>query len=733
MHLYLSVDFSQRNGYDGGMGMAGSGEGRHSARRRMRTVGAVLASAALAVGIGASASVAGASVAPEYRVEHVCGASRPGVAACAALRLVSASLTSAELEANAARQAAAGADPARENKNPYPGYLTPQDLHAAYSLPDETAAAATQTIAVVDAYDDPTAEADLKVYDEEFGLPACTSANGCFRKVNEEGLPSPLPPKSGEWAGEISIDVQMAHAVCQGCRVLLVEAKSPELTDLGAGVNAAVALGATEISNSYTAAEESSIASFYAELNADYYGDHAGVVVTAAAGDCGYLNEACLGEAGTANFPADSPEVVGVGGTSLSEEKEVWSSTVWDEGGSGCSEIFAAPAWQSAVPDFAGTGCGSERSVADVAAIGDPNTGVDVYDSTPEGNGQPTGWTVFGGTSVASPIVAAEWGLAGGSHGVAVPAATLYSHLGDAEDLYDVVSGSNGSCGAAISCQAAAGYDGPTGVGSPIGLGAFSDAGSPESIAPPSISGIAEQAQTLNATTGSWTNSPSSTADQWQKCNASGASCAAIEGATGQSYTLTASDVGATIRVQETASNADGAGAPADSATTAVVASDVPKLSGFEPGTGITGSAVTLEGAALGGVTRVEFGTLTAQFTVLSSTRVEAIVPDGARKGKISLTTPVATVKSKAKFTPTLSITAVTPASGGAGTSVAIKGVGFNASSAVSFGGVAATIKSVSAKKIKVKVPAGAGAGPIAVTNTSAPTGTVFSASSFTP
>jgi hypothetical protein len=713
------------------MGMGCSGEGRRLGRRRMRTAGAVLASAALAVGIGASASAAGASVAPEYRVEHVCGASSPGTAACAALRLVSSSLTSAELQANAARQAA-GAEPARENKNPFPGYLTPQDLHAAYSLPDETAAAATQTIAVIDAYDDPTAEADLKVYDEEFGLPACTSANGCFRKVNEEGLPSPLPPKSGEWAGEISIDVQMAHAVCEGCRVLLVEAKSPELTDLGAGVDAAVALGATEISNSYTAPEESSIASFYSELNASYY-DHPGVVVAAAAGDCGYLNEACLGEAGTANFPADSPEVLGVGGTSLTQEKEVWSSKVWDEGGSGCSEIFAAPAWQSAVPDFADTGCGTERSVADVAAIGDPNTGVDVYDSTPEGNGEPTGWTVFGGTSVASPIVAAEWGLAGGSHGVAVPAATLYSHLGDAGDLYDVVSGSNGSCGAATSCQAAAGYDGPTGVGSPIGLGAFSEAGSPEGIAPPSISGIAEQAQTLSATAGSWTNSPTSTTEEWERCNASGANCAAIAGATGPSYTLTAGDVGATIRVQETAANADGVGAPADSAASAVVVSDVPKLTVLAPSTGITGSAVTLEGAALGGVTRVEFGALAAKFTVLSSTQVEAIVPDGARKAKISLTTPVATVTSKAKFTPTFSVTEVTPASGAPGTYVTIKGVGFNTSSTVSFDGVAATIKSVSAKKLKVKVPAGAGAGPVAVTNTSAPTGTVFSASSFTP
>jgi hypothetical protein len=727
------------------MGMARSGEGRRPARRGALAVATLLAAGALAVGIGASASAASAgsarasgstALAPAaYRVAHVCGGSGPGAAACTALRLVSTSPTSAELRERAAAQAAEAATAARpavEDNNPVPGYLTPQDLHDAYSLPDETAASFTQTIAVVDAYDDPTAEADLAVYDEEFGLPACTSANGCFSKVNEEGKPGPLPPKSGEWAGEISIDVQMAHAVCQHCRVLLVEADSAELSDLGTGVNAAVGLGATEISNSYTAGEEAAIASYYSELNASFY-DHPGVVLTAASGDCGYLNEDCPQEAAAANFPADSPDVVAVGGTSLTEKKEVWRSSVWDEGGSGCSEIFAAPAWQSAVANFASTGCGSERSVADVAAVGNPNTGVDVYDSTPEGTGQPTGWTVFGGTSVASPIIAAEFALAGGANGVPFPAATLYAHLGEGEDLYDVVSGSNGSCGAATSCQAAIGYDGPTGVGSPIGLGAFAAAGSPENIAPPTISGIAEQGQTLTETAGSWTNSPTSSADRWERCNASGTGCAAIEGATGQSFTLVASDVGATIRVQETADNADGTGVPVDSATTAVVVSDNPKLTDFTPSSGITGSAVTIEGASLGGVTQVEFGKLTASFKVLSSTQIEAIVPDGVAKGKVSLTTPLRTLTSKGKFTPTLSITAVTPESGGPGTTITVKGVGFNASSSVSFDGVAAVIKSLSAKRIKVTVPAGAGAGPIAVANTAAPVGTVFSASSFSP
>ncbi|MGO9321319.1 MAG: IPT/TIG domain-containing protein [Solirubrobacteraceae bacterium] len=620
----------------------------------MRVAAAAFVAVALAVGAGSSASAASASEQPtseasvsapagapsSYRVERLCGVPRPGAASCAAMKLVAASLTPAELRASAATQAgeeASGARPTVTEESPIPGYLTPQDLRAAYSLPSETAASPTQTIAVIDAFDDPTAEADLGVYDEEFGLPACTTANGCFRKVDEEGKASPLPPENGEWAGEVSVDVQMAHAVCPGCHVLLVEANTEEFEDLGAAVNAAVKAGATEVSNSYAAPEEPAFATLYTELNASFY-DHPGVVVTASSGDCGYLNQACAGEPATANFPADSPDVVAVGGTSLVEKKETWRSTVWDEGGSGCSQIFAAPAWQSAVADFSATGCGAERSVADVAAIGDPNTGVDIYDSTPEGNGNPTGWTVFGGTSVASPIVAAEFALAGGSGGVAYPASTLYLHLGEGKDLYDVVKGSNGSCGSATSCQAAVGFDGPSGVGSPIGLGAFSTS------------------------------------------------------------------------ITET-----------------------PKLAGFTPSSGITGSTVEIEGTGLGAVSGVEFGTLAAKFKVLSPTRIEATVPNGASAAKISLKSAAGTVTSKQKFTPTLSVTEFSPHSGGPGTAVTIKGIGFNSSSTVSFGGVVASVKAASAKKLKVKVPAGALAGAIAVTNTSAPAGTVYSAGSFTP
>jgi len=615
----------------------------------MRLVAVGVCAVALAAGAGASATAAGATeafapkqlAASSYAIQRVCAVPPPGAAACAAMRLVNPSLTPAELRASAELQAEeglSGEQPAVTYPSPFPGYLTPQDLDAAYALPSETVASSTQTIAVIDAFDDPTAEADLGVYDEQFGLPPCTTANGCFRKLNEQGKASPLPPENGEWAGEISIDVQMAHAICPGCHVLLVEASSEELEDLGAAVDTAVKAGATEISNSYVGPEEPAIASVFDELASSFY-DHPGVVVTASSGDCGYLNEACAGWPAAANFPASSPDVVAVGGTSLVQKKETWTSSVWDEGGSGCSQIFAAASWQSDVAGFSATGCGAKRSVADVAAVSNPKTGVDVYDSTPEGNGEPTGWTVFGGTSVASPIIAAEFALAGGADGVAYPAATLYPHLGEAESLYDVVAGANGSCGGATSCQAAVGFDGPTGLGSPLGLGAFSS----------------------------------------------------------------------------------------------MAGEEKPKLSGFSPATGITGSTVQIEGTGLGAVTAVDFGSLAASFQVLSRTHIEAIVPDGAVPAKISVVSASATVTSKHKFKPTLSITVLTPQSGAPGTVVTIKGVGFNSSSSVSFGGIAATVKSVAAKKLKAIVPAGALAGAVTVTNAAPPLGTVFSASSFTP
>ncbi|MCW3019097.1 MAG: serine protease [Solirubrobacterales bacterium] len=663
-----------------------------------------------------------------YRAQKACGAPPPGSAGCLGVRLVTVGLSEAALAANARRQAAeaTAGSPAVANKKPIAGGLTPELLHAAYALPNATFPSSQQTIAVVDAYNDPTAEADLGVYDRQFGLPECTTANGCFRKLNQEGRTSPLPRTEGGWATEISLDVQMAHAICQSCHVLLLEAANTSFASLGAAVDAAVSAGATEVSNSYGGAEESG----YAAYNGPY--DHPGVVITASAGDCGYFNEACGGRE-AANFPASSPDVVAVGGTSLTESGETWSSTVWEGGGSGCSVAFDAPLWQSGVAGFSATACDGGRSVADVAAVGNPYTGVEVYDSTANPEGYPTGWGVWGGTSVASPVIAAEFALGGGAHGVEYPAATLYSHVGEGSVLYDVVSGSNGSCTGASSCRAAHGYDGPTGVGSPIGLSAFATAVSPADVSPPAISGTAEQGQTLSVTRGDWANDPTAYGERWLLCNASGSGCSAIAGATGSTYTLPASAVGSTIRVQEIAGNGSGSGAPVVSSATAAVISDAPTITSFTPSTGLTGSSVTITGTAFTGATAVRFDGLKATFTVRSSTQVEATVPNGALAGTISLTTPVATRTSAGDFTPSLSVHSFSPAKAAPGATVTISGLGFQKSSTVSFGGVKATsVTYVSSVKLKALVPSGAQSGAVEVTNATAPSGTVSSSNSFT-
>jgi len=266
-----------------------------------------------------------------------------------------------------------------------------------------------------------------------------------------------------------------------------------------------------------------------------------------------------------------------------------------------------------------------------------------------------------------------------------------------------------------------------------FGLNAFALTGSPVNTSAAAISGVAEQGRTLTATAGAWTGSPTSLGDQWEQCTPSGSGCLPITGATGQTLTLTAGDVGSPIRVQEIAANGAGFGPTAQSAQSATVVSNVLKLAGFTPSSGITGSTVTITGTGLSAVTGVEIDKLAATFKVLSSTQMETIVPDGARAGKVSVSTPTQTVTSRSTFTPTLSVTAFSPASAVPGKFVTVKGIGFNTGSGVSFDGRAASVTFVSSTKLKATVPAGVRAGQIAVTNSSAPTGTVFSARSFTP
>ena len=323
-----------------------------------------------------------------------------------------------------------------------PGGLTPAELQSAYKLPSATAGSG-QTVAVIAAYDDPNAESDLAVYRSYFGLPACTTANGCFKKVDQNGGTSyPLPHPA--WAREMSLDLDMVSAICPNCNILLVEANSGSFADLGIAVNEAVKLGANTISNSYSGSESSSRVSY-----ASYY-NHPGVVITASSGDYGY----------GVGFPAAYDTVVAVGGTSLSRSSNArgWTETAWSGAGSGCSAYISKPSWQK------DSDC-SNRTVADVSAVADPNTGVSGYDSY-----QASGWQVFGGTSASAPIIASIYALAGNASSINAPS-SLYSAPNGS--LNDVTSGSNGSCSSAYLCTATSGYDGPTGLGTPNGLGAF--------------------------------------------------------------------------------------------------------------------------------------------------------------------------------------------------------------------------------------------------------------------
>jgi subtilase family serine protease len=331
-----------------------------------------------------------------------------------------------------------------------PSGYGPSDLQGAYALPSATAGSGA-TIAIVDAYDDPNVESDLGVYRAQFGLPPCTTANGCFRKVDQSGGTT-YPRADRGWALEISLDVQMASAICPNCHILLVEAASNGFANLMTAVDTAYRMGATVISNSYGGSEFSGETAYETHFN------HPGVPITVSSGDGGYGVE----------YPAASQFVTAVGGTTLSRAAVTasnprgWTETTWSGAGSGCSAYVSKPAWQQ------DPGC-ANRAVADVSADADPNTGVAVYDSF-KYQGR-SGWFVVGGTSASAPIVASVYALAGNA------TTTTYGSYpyGHASALFDVTAGSNGTCSssAAYLCTAGAGYDGPTGLGTPDGTGGF--------------------------------------------------------------------------------------------------------------------------------------------------------------------------------------------------------------------------------------------------------------------
>ena len=412
-----------------------------------RRISAAVVLVALAAPFAGTAPLAAYSSSTTATVESVCPAATPGTAQCLALRFT-----------NVAALPASAVSPLSTP----PGY-SPADLRSAYALPSGSQGSGL-TVAIVDAFDLPAAEADLAVYRSQFGLPTCTTANGCFRKVDQNGG-NRYPVADTGWGEEIALDIDMVSAICPNCKILLVEATTNSNGNLGAAVNTAVALGAVAVSNSYSS-PENSWASYY---DTQYY-NHPGVAITAATGDCGYN---CTGHLPSnayvgVGYPAASPYVVAVGGTALTHAansrgwtESAWGSTSEEAGaGSGCSQYESKPAWQ------VDSGCAG-RTQSDVSAVADA-PGVAMYDP------DYGGWIPMGGTSAASPIIASVYALAGGPAAGAYPASYLYADTGD---LNDVVGGNNlvtnQTCPTTYLCNGVAGYDGPTGLGTPNGVRAF--------------------------------------------------------------------------------------------------------------------------------------------------------------------------------------------------------------------------------------------------------------------
>jgi hypothetical protein len=354
---------------------------------------------------------------------------------------------------------------------PVSGAYAPTDLQSAYNLTASSAAdGAGETVALVDAYADPNLAGDLNTYRTQYHLAACTTSNGCFSELNENGgtsLPTATDPTGG-WEAEQAADVEMVSAICPNCKILMIEANSTSITDLGNAVNTA-AKHTSFISNSWGGLDYPG-ESFYDSL----YFNHPGDAVTFASGDLGY----------GAAYPAASQLVTSVGGTYLTtaSNSRGWTESVWNDqpatvGGatqSGCSASEGKPSWQT------DSGC-ANRTQNDVSAVASGPEGVSMYDSFDSCAGAPTGsWCSGYGTSLATPIIAAVYALANSPSAMqrTYPSSYLYES-GQAANLYPVTTGSDGSCESSrlYLCNASDslsnGYNGPAGWGTPDGISAF--------------------------------------------------------------------------------------------------------------------------------------------------------------------------------------------------------------------------------------------------------------------
>lgn len=335
------------------------------------------------------------------------------------------------------------------------GGYTPCNIQNAYNLTSAVAADGKgSVVAVVDPYDDPKAGSDLAKFRKNFGLPKCTTANGCFEKFNQTGQKSNYPAANASFAQETSLDLDMVSTSCPHCDIWLVEANSNGFSDLFDAITEAITLGAHVVSDSWGTGE------FNGEVPYDPTLDAPGVAITFSSGDGAYQ--------GGVQYPSASNYVTSVGGTELTPDSSVprgWDESTWvntsnspptQGSGSGCSAYEGKPAWQT------DAGC-SNRTTADVSMVAANVLGYDSY--------KASGWYYEFGTSVSSPLIAGIYGLADNPSSIAVPASSAYT--APSSDLHDITTGSTGTCTPSYLCTAGTGYDGPTGVGTPDGIGAF--------------------------------------------------------------------------------------------------------------------------------------------------------------------------------------------------------------------------------------------------------------------
>jgi alpha-tubulin suppressor-like RCC1 family protein len=512
------------------------------------------------------------------------------------------------------------------------GGYDPQDLQSAYDIP--TTGGAGETIAIVDAYGFQEAEQSLAVYRERYGLPPCTTANGCFRKVNQKGQESDYPVENG-WNSEQALDIEMVSAACPECHILLVQADTASETALGAAENTAVKLGAIEVSNSWSSPEQECNLTKCEKYEEEYF-EHPGVMLFFAGGDNAYDNY--YEGADSPDYPASLPSVVAVGGTVLyrADNARGWSEEPWyepsdrDGGGSGCSR-FPKPSWQT------DPGCAGRMTV-DVAADGACESPMSVYAGK---------WELICGTSASSPLVA----------GIEAHAEEYVRSLPGAEAFYeavsglnDVTTGVNGKCSdapeVAYFCRAEEGYDGPTGNGTPEGPLQVGTAAPTVTTRGPSAVSASQ------ATLRGYVSPRGLATSYWFEYGTStgyGSRIPVPEGSVG----TTGQQVSETVELQPqsayhyrlVASNVDGTSYGSDEA----FSTGAPSVTGVSPGTDAAsgGATVTVTGANFLGATAVDFGSRPSpQFTVQSDGSISAQAPPGTGAVQVTVTTPLATSAS---------------------------------------------------------------------------------------